>query len=181
MIKDIFIPVPDPGKFVYSHYHGLFKHGGHLCVSTAFTNSLLCSCQKKCAEPGSESPWEETSPQPISCHGSWAPWSLSSPGGCDCPRWSPCSCCFTDPCRDTVTPLFPSPFMQQARVRPFHHEHCRPFCSQDVSSYIFSIFEPFTLLFAYKYTVIFPLIIGEQQSWIVILISWQESEELFIW
>lgn len=108
--------------------------------------------------------------------GLWVP-----PGGCDCPRWSPCSCCFTDPCRDTVTPLFPSPFMQHARVRPFHHEHCRPFCSQDVSSYIFSIFEPFTLLLPYKYTVIFPLIIGEQQSWIVILISWQESEELFIW
>ena len=67
------------GKFVYSHYHGLFKQGGHLCVSTAFTNSLLCSCQRKCAEPGSESPSEETSPQPISCPGSWAPWSLSYP------------------------------------------------------------------------------------------------------
>ena len=67
------------GKFVYSHYHGLFQQGGHLCVSTAFTNSLLCSCQNECAEPGSESPWEETSPQPISCPGSWAPWSLSSP------------------------------------------------------------------------------------------------------
>lgn len=58
MVKDRFIPVPDPGQVWYSHYDGSFKQGGHVCVSTTFTNSFLCSCQK-CAEPGSEIPWEE--------------------------------------------------------------------------------------------------------------------------
>ena len=180
MIKDVFIPVSDPGKICVFPLSWFISTGRTLVCFHSFYK--LCCVHVRMSVQSLDLKALERRPvlnqSLVLDHelpGLWVP-----PGGCDCPLWSPCSCCFTDPCRDTVTPLFPSPFMQHARVRPFHHEHCRPFCSQDFSSYIFSIFEPFTLLLPYKYTVIFPLIIGEQQSWMVILISWQESE-LFIW
>ena len=51
---------------------------------------LSCfTIQKMFEEYGAEKPWEETSPQTPFCLGSWAPWFLSSPGGCVCPLMVP--------------------------------------------------------------------------------------------